>query len=380
VSLSNHIFLEFEANILYIPFMTQIWQANVWPNFDYDRAAAESYLTAAIEALGEVSGLQAGLDPSDLEELRLAQVVQEAMSSFGIEGVTLDAAEIEASVIASLKHRNRAAVTRRSDAIVELMLAARRATEPLTAAILWGWHRLLFYGIEVEDIGVWRRFDIEIVSSAVAGNSEVLYKAPPPDRVDAEMAVFLKWIAKNHTLPTPIVAAIAHLWFESIHPFSDGNGRIGRAVIEHVFAKTKALPFSFSRQVEKDKKAYYAALQAGRREGDGVIDATAFVVWFLECLVRAATLSRNEAFSIVRRKRFLSKFSPAFSERQLSVLQTLFAQGETRIAQGISARSYCKIAKVSGPTATRDLAALERAGAVTRSEAGGRSTFYRINC
>jgi Fic family protein len=131
--------------------------------------------------------------------------------------------------------------------------------------------------------------------------------------------------------------------------------------------------------VEKDKKAYYAALQAGRREGDGVIDATAFVVWFLECLVRAAALSRNEALLTVRRNRFLSAFSRELSERQMAVLRTLFAQGELRVAQGISARSYSKIAKVSGPTATRDLAGLERAGAVTRSDAGGRSTFYRIN-
>ena len=359
--------------------MTHIWQARSWPNFDYDRAAAEPYLTAAIEALGEVSGLQAALEPRDLDEIKLTQIVQEAMSSFGIEGVNLDAAEIEASVIASLKHRDRAAAPSRSDAIVELMLAARKATETLTSAMLWSWHKLLFYGIEVEDLGAWRSFDIEIARSAVAGNKEVLYKAPPPDRIEAEMAVLLNWIEGDHKLPTPIAAAIAHLWFESIHPFSDGNGRIGRALIEHVFANTKALPFSFSRQVEKDKKAYYAALQAGRREGDGFIDATAFVVWFLECLTRAAALARNEAYFVVRRNRYLSHLIPQVSERRKSVLRDLFAKGEVRVAQGISAKSYSKIAKVSGPTATRDLAALERAGALTRSMEGGRSTFYRIN-
>ena len=359
--------------------MKHIWQARVWPNFDYDRAETEPHLAAALEALGEVSGLQAGLDPGDLDELRLAQVVQEAMSSFGIEGVTLDAAAIEASVIASLKQRNRAIVSRRSDAIVELMLAARRAKEPLTAGMLQDWHRLLFYGIEVEDPGTWRRFQIDIVRSAAAGSNEILYKAPPPDRVGAEMAVFLKWLAQEHKHPVPIMAAIAHLWFESIHPFSDGNGRIGRAIIEHVFAKTKALPFSFSKQVEKEKKAYYAALQAGRREGDKVIDATAFIVWFLKCLVSAAALSRNEAFLIVRRNRFIATLSQHLSERQMTVLHTLFAQGEVRITQGISARSYAKMARVSGPTATRDLAAMERAGALTRSKAGGRSTHYRIN-
>ena len=154
--------------------MKHIWQARVWPNFDYDRAETEPHLAAAIEALGEVSGLQAGLDPGDLEELRLAQVVQEAMSSFGIEGVTLDASEIEASVIESLKQRDRAIVSRRSDAIVELMLAARRAKKPLTADTLKDWHRLLFYGIEVEDLGTWRRFEIDIVRSAAAGNNNIL--------------------------------------------------------------------------------------------------------------------------------------------------------------------------------------------------------------
>lgn len=359
--------------------MTQIWQSSHWPHFDYDHAAIEPYLAAALEAMGEVAGLQAGLGAGDLEELRLAQVVQEAISSFGIEGVTLNAAEIEASVIASLRHRDRAAVSRRSDAIVELMLAARGSIDPLTKETLWDWHRLLFYGIEVEDCGRWRQFDIEIVRSAVAGDTRVLYKAPPPHRVEAEMAALLDWLARSHIAPTPVVAAIAHLWFESIHPFSDGNGRIGRAVIEHVFARTKALPFSFSRQIEQDKKAYYAALQAGRRIGDGVIDATAFVDWFLQCLAQAADLSRNEAYFLVRRNRFLSTYSPTLSERQLHVLRALFAGGETRILQGISAKSYRKIASVSGPTATRDLALMERAGAVTRSEAGGRSTFYLIN-
>lgn len=105
--------------------------------------------------------------------------------------------------------------------------------------------KLLFYEIEVEDVGSWRRFDIEIFRFALAGTSGVLYNAPQPDRVDAEIAAFLKWLTQNHKLPAPVVAAIAHLWFESIHLFSDGNRRIGRAVIEHVFAKTKALPFSF---------------------------------------------------------------------------------------------------------------------------------------
>jgi Fic family protein len=330
--------------------------------------------------MGEVSGLQAGLAQRDLEELRLTQIVQEAMASFGIEGVALDPAEIEASVIASLKHRDRAALSRRSDAIVELMVAARQAEGPLTREILWEWHRLLFFGIEVEDLGRWRQFEIEIVRSAAAGSNDVLYKAPPPDRVGAEMSAFIDWMNDKPEMPAPIVAAIAHLWFESVHPFSDGNGRVGRAIIEYVFAsRSRALPFSFSRQFEKDKKAYYGALQDGRKVGRGAIDATAFVVWFLATLKSAADAGRDEAHFLVRRNQFFLRFGDALSDRQKAVLQAIFVQGKGRLEQGVSAKAYSKIAKVSGPTATRDLGAMERTGALRRSESGGRSTVYWIS-
>lgn len=358
--------------------MAYIWQSDVWPNFAYDHALVEPALAEAQEAMGEVQGLQAGLGAEDLEQFRLSQIVQEALSSFGIEGVTLNAAEIEASVIASLRHRDRTAMARRSDAIVGLMLAARQSDGPLTADTLLGWHDLLFFGIELEDRGRWRRFDIEIVRSATAGDSEVLYKAPPPERLDHEMQVFLDWLATPQSMPLPIVAAIAHLWFESIHPFSDGNGRIGRAIIEHVFASGRALPFSLSRQIEREKKGYYAALQAARREGLGAIDATPFVVWFLCCLATAARASRDEALFLVRRNAFLDRHADALNDRQRKALEAVFAQGGQRLAEGISARSYRKITGASSATATRDLAALVQAGALDRSESGGRSVTYAV--
>ncbi|MEM9440089.1 MAG: DUF4172 domain-containing protein, partial [Pseudomonadota bacterium] len=326
--------------------MKQVWQSTFWSNFDYDRKAAESHLAAAVEAIGEVSDLQAGLGQHDLEELRLAQIVQEALSSFGIEGVALDPAEIEISVIVSLKYRDRAALSRRSDAIVELMVAARQAEGLLTRETLWEWHRLLFFGIEVEDLERWRQFDIDIVRSAAAGSNDVLYKAPPPERVEAEMSAFIYWLNDKPETPTPIVAAIAHLWFESIHPFSDGNGRIGRAVIEYIFAsRSKPLPFSLSRQIEKDEKAHYAALQDGRKVGKGAIDATAFLVWFLTTLKSAADAGLAEVLFLVRRNQFFLRFEDVLSERQKIVLQTLFEQGQGRRTQALSAKSYGKIAK-----------------------------------
>lgn len=360
--------------------MTEIWQTAVWPHFTYDAVATLPLLATAVESLGEIGGLQAGLSPDDRASLRLHQIVQEVVASFGIEGVVLDPARIEASVIASLKARDTQTSALRSDAIAALMLAARAGTTPLTADTLCAWHQLLFTGIEVEDRGRWRRHDIEIVrSAAAAGQGQVLFRAPPPDRLDSEMARFLGWLNEGPDMPVAVRAALAHLWFETIHPFSDGNGRIGRAIIEHVFAAGSALPFSLSRQIEREKKAYYAALQAGRTEGQGAIDATAFVLWFLACLTRAAALGRAEATFLLTRNRYLSQWRDRLSARHMAVLETLFAQGADRVAIGISAASYARIAKVSGATATRDLGTMQTAGAVTRTDEGGRSTRYMLN-
>lgn len=358
--------------------MAEIWASPHWPEFTWDAAAAGPDLAAASEAVGETAGLIQGLQPDEQEDLQLRQIVQEAIASFGIEGVALDPAEVVASVVASLKHRGRAGIARRSDAVAALMLEARSSKSPMDAETLCAWHRLLFTGMEVEDLGRWRSFGIEIIRSAAAGSNDAHYTAPPPERVAAEMARFFAWLNAPQDQPVAVKAAIAHLWFDSIHPFSDGNGRIGRALIEHVFAGSRALPFSFSRQVERDKKAYYAALQAGRQEGQGGIDATPFVIWFLETLKRAATAAQEEARFILARNRFFLRHGPQLNPRQEKALRMLFDQGPERLAQGLRAKSYRKMTGAAPATATRDLRALEEAGLLTRSAAGGRSTAYSL--
>ncbi|MGB0901452.1 Fic family protein [Halocynthiibacter sp.] len=358
--------------------MKHIWASPHWPDFRYDRLAVEAPLAAAMEAVGEVNGLMSGLDAGQKNALDLSHRVQEAIASFGIEGVQLEARDVEASVIASMKYRGAADITRRSDAVAQLMLAARDLAAPMTAEILGDWHRLLFFGIEVEDPGQWRRFDIDIVRSAVAGSDDVLYKAPPPDRVALEMEQFLDWLNTDRAMSAPVKAAIGHLWFESVHPFSDGNGRIGRALIEYTFAGVRALPFSLSRQIERDKKGYYAALQAGRQEGQGGIDAGPFIVWFLQTLKDAADHARDEALFLIRRNQFFQTYAQVLNARQDKVLRLVFAGGADRVAQGISAKGYRKMSGASAATVSRDLAALENAGIASRSEAGGRSTRYQI--
>ena len=365
---------------MYIPLMAHIWQSPLWPRFIHDPQRTEAALATFALRLGRVVGLQDALSVAEQREAFLRSVTREAVASFGIEGVTLSPDEIEASVVASLAHRGKEP-QRRSDAVAELMLEAREGQGPLTAARLHRWHGLLFHGVELEEKAQWRSFEMVIVRSARAGREEVLYTAPPPEQVPGDMTVFLDWLNEEVALPTPVRAALAHLWFESIHPYSDGNGRVGRAIVEHVFARDTALPFSLSRQIQVDKRGYYAALQAGRQivqpGGAGGIDGTEFVLWFLDRLHAGMTEAEADARFLVGRNRFFLRFQST-SPRAEKVLRRLFAEGADRVALGLSAGPYAKIAGVSPATATRDLAELEAMGALLRGPEGGRATRYLL--
>ncbi len=353
----------------------QIWQTPAWPNFIHDPAETEVPLAALSSRLGAIRGLQAALSADERRDTFLRAITREAIASFAIEGAALPPAEIEASVVASLTHRS-AEPRRRSDAIAELMLEAREGQGKLDAERLFHWHDLLFHGVEVEDKGRWRRFPMVIVRGATAGHEDVLYAAPPATDVPSMMEEFLATLAIDDR-PGPIRAAIAHLWFESIHPFSDGNGRLGRAIVEHIFAQEAALPFSLSQQIEADKRGYYAALQAGRQVRGNTIDATPFVTWFLGRLTAGVEFAAMDARFLVARNQYFLRF-PSLPRRAEAVLRRLFAEGPKRVAEGISAAPYARIAKVSAATATRDLAELETTGAIRRGPEGGRSTRYLL--
>ena len=365
-----------DANTMHNPLMAHIWQSPLWPNFFHDPKRTEAALSAFTLRLGTVAGLQEALSPDEQREAFLRALTREAVASFGIEGVTLSATEIEASVIASLAHRG-AEPQRRSDAVADLMLEARTGQGALTESRLHHWHRLLFHGVELEEKARWRSFEMVIVKSARAGREEVLYTAPPPDQVPGDMVDFLGWLNGPSDLPTPVRAALAHLWFESIHPYSDGNGRVGRAIVEHVFARDVAMPFSLSRQIEADKRGYYAALQAGRQTGQGGIDGTDFVLWFLDRLSAGVAEAEADARFLVRRNRYFLRVMP-LPPRAEMVLRRLFAQGQGRVDQGLSAGPYARIAGISPATATRDLAELEAMDALLRGPEGGRSTRYLL--
>lgn len=359
--------------------MTEIWDSPYWPNFDVDAQEIEPYLARLSHGMGRIHGVHAGLSPVDREQILLREVTQEAVHSFGIEGVSLREDEIQQSVVASMAGRNLDGATRRSDRVAQMMLQARDPETVLSEETLCHWHSLLFAHTEAEDLGQWRQSEMVIVKSARADREEILYNALPAASVADAMKKWVKGAKSPQGRSAPVFAALMHLWFESIHPFSDGNGRIGRAIVENIFAKTDALPFSMSRQIEADKAGYYGALQAGRVIGQECIDATAFVIWFLQCLEKAANRGLEEAMFLVQRNQFFARFSDGLNDRQRQVLQNLFGQGAERVDLGISNKSYVKIAKTSVATATRDLNELVQLGAVLKSGAGGRSTVYQIS-
>ena len=357
--------------------MTAIWENNAWPEFSFDAEIVEPALYTCTRSFGAWEGLLQGLNAAERDELILGNIVAEALGSFAIEGVQLSQADIQNSVIRSMSARNLEGTKHRSDRIADVMLDARNIQSGLTAERLCHWHHALFFGMEIEDIGRWRRFPMVIAKSAVMGDEEVLYRAVPHEVLDAEMERFFEWLELAEEVP-PIKAALAHIYFESLHPFSDGNGRLGRALIENVLAGAGIPSFALSRQIGKEKAEYYDALQKGRLVRGDKIDATAFVKWLLEAMTRAMEASILEAKFLLRRNAFLLKFQMKLNGRQEQVLRRLFVEGEGRVLEGISAKTYAKISGTSPATATRDLADLREKGALKLGEAGGRSTYYEL--
>jgi len=323
------------------PIIEYIWQAPAWPNLSWNAATVAPLLEQIAVKAGELRGLRSGL--SDAEG--------------------------------------------GNEPIAELMLDAQTNAAPLDADRLHAWHRLMFEGSSrLKQVGAWRTTEMSVVSGVI-GNERTEFKAPQPDYVDAEMAGLLEWIRHAEDIPTAVKAALAHLRFETIHPYEDGNGRIGRAMAEQILASSvpfSGTPFSLSRTILARRSAYYDALKFSQQasasddENDHAIDMTEFVLWFLEAIDAALDQARRNARLLTTRNRYFELWRGQLSERQDVVLRRIFEEGQERLDQGISTKPYARIAGVSNVTAARDLADLAEKGAIRKGEAGGRSTRYWV--
>lgn len=355
------------------------WQQSDWPHFRFDLSQCEAELLSFIDLSGQVDGVLKALPQAYHTEVLLDLMISEAVKSSEIEGEFLDRMDVMSSIRNHLGINEQLAPVknRAADGIGRLQVAVRNSwDEPLSEATLCDWHAMLLAGAKHVLLGAWRTHaePMQVVSGGI-GRPVVHFEAPPSSLVPNEMAGFITWF--NASLQTirhaPVRAAIAHLYFESIHPFEDGNGRIGRAVAEKALSQGLGRPalLSLSRTIEANKKAYYDALQAAQRSNE----ITAWIMYFARLVLDAQRDVGTQIDFVLKKTKYVDQFKSKVSERQWQVLWRMLEAGANGFTGGMNARKYMSLTGVSKATATRDLQALADIGALF-PVGSGRSARY----
>jgi len=361
-----------------------IWEYPTWPTFEWDSATLLLPLAEVRHAQGRLLGRMEALGFDPREEANLQTLTQDVVKTSKIEGEILDAATVRSSIarrlgmdIGALKSADR-----HVDGLVEVMLNATGKYEQLlTRDRLFGWHAALFptgrSGLIKIRAGAWRddaSGAMQVVSGAF-GRETIHYTAPPAARVGREMKAFLTWFNANTSTDPVLGAAQAHLWFVTIHPFDDGNGRIARAIADMALARSERSSqrfYSMSAQIEAERNAYYAILERTQRQG---MDVTEWMEWFLGCLLRAIERAQVVLAAVSRKARFWDRAaSMPLNERQINLLNKMLDNFKGKMTSS----KWAKIAGCSQDSANRDIAALLALGLLRKGFAGGRSTHYLI--
>jgi len=362
------------------------WQQEDWPEFRYDVSTVSEALLQFAEHSGRIGGLIAGL-PEGLEaEAVLDLMIAEAIKSSAIEGELLDEEDVRSSIRnhLGLNTPPQRVRSRVADGAGELIVAARSGfQEPLTDVSLFEWHKMLLKGERGFPLGEWRSGDspMQVISGGVH-HPKVHFEAPPSSIVPEEMARYIEWF--NRTAPgasdeirtAPIRAAIAHVYFESIHPFEDGNGRIGRAISEKALSQGLRRPvlLSLSQTIEAKKNDYYDALQVAQSSNE----ITPWVEYFVNVILAAQLDSEARIEFVLKKSKFFQRFKDQLGERHLKAVNRMLAEGPSGFVGGMNARKYVAITGVSKATATRDLKELAQLGALIPLGAG-RSARYELS-
>jgi len=358
------------------------WQQKDWPNFQYQTSDIEDTLFDFAQRTGRISGVLEGLSETEQTEAMINLMVSEAIKTSEIEGEYLSRNDVMSSIRRNLGLNPELPPTKdkRAEGVAELMLAVRNDfSKPLTSKMLFEWHTMLMKGNTQIQVGQWRthKEPMQIVSGGM-GREVVHFEAPPSSNVPSEMDGFIKWFNTSQSrIKKPIVrAAIAHLYFETIHPFEDGNGRIGRAVAEKALSQNIGRPvlFSLSKSIEGNKKAYYDALQNAQRSNE----ITDWINYFVQTVLDAQMDAEQEIEFTLKKTKFFDRHKDELNERQQKVVRRMLEEGHRGFEGGMNARKYVSLVKTSKATATRDLQDLVAKG-VFKPIGGGRSTRYEIN-
>lgn len=361
-----------------------IHQLDDWPRFRWDRDRLADLLADVRHRQGRLIGHMEALGFSLRQEAVLQTLTADVVKSSEIEGEKLDIEQVRSSIalrlgmgVAALKPADR-----HVEGVVEMMLdATRRFDQPLTNERLFGWHAALFPtgrgGMRKIKVGAWRGKSsdpMEVVSGPI-GKERVHFQAVAAQRLNREMGGFLNWFNKPAEIDEVLKAGLAHLWYVTIHPFADGNGRIARAIADMSLARSESSPhrfYSMSGQIRLERNAYYAILE---RTQKGTMDVTAWMEWFLGCLSRAIDGAQIVLGSVLEKARVWESLQGiALNERQRLVLNRLLDGFEGKLTTS----KYAKLAKCSHDSALRDIQQLVEHGVLVPGAKGGRSMSYSL--
>jgi Fic family protein len=362
-----------------------IWQAGDWPRWRFDLAALAAPMANVSRAQGLLIGRLADVGMPLRDQASLTTLTEEVLNTSEIEGERLSAKSVRSSIARRLgvDIGALAPIDRHAEGIVEMVLDATQNCErPLTRERLFSWHGALFptgyAGLSRIRVGTWRDDaggPMQVVSGSIE-RRRVHFEAPPAERLAAEMSCFFEWINTPSAIPPLIKAGLGHLWFVTLHPFDDGNGRIARAIGDLLLSRADGSTqrfYSLSAQIQRERKAYYDILETTQKGG---MDVTEWLAWFLESLHRAIDQAQYTLDAVLTKARFWHGWaSLPLNERQVKLLNRLLDGFDGKLTSS----KWAAIAKCSPDTALRDINDLLAHGVLRKTEGGGRSTGYVLN-
>ena len=360
-----------------------IWQQKDFPKYHWDEGKVANLLAQVRHKQGRLLGMMSILGFDIKNRAILDSMTADIVTSSEIEGIVLNANDVRSSIAWQLGIENIGLPTadRYIEGVVEVMFdAVHNNSEPLTKERLFGWHSALFpkaNRLQHITVGGWREGEMPMqVVSGRYGNEKVHYEAPESAKVPRMMDEFLNWIQEEKQTDKILMSAIAHLWFVSIHPFSDGNGRIGRIIMDMMLAKADEIPYRFysmSAAIGRNRKTYYEVLEKTQKGG---LDITEWLIWFLECLEEAIGKALEIVTNTLHKTAFWENHRhTAMNERQTKMVNILWDGFEGNLTSG----KWAKITKCSSDTALRDIQDLLQKNVLRKTDAGGRSTSYELN-
>ena len=362
-----------------------IYERYDWMHFNWDRDKISALAEKVSAAIGFLHGRIASLAEDDQSSASVEILTQDIVSSFRIEGISLNTDDVRSSIVRRLGVTNIQTTgnsTHFMEGVVDMMLdATRNCNVPLDRERLFGWHCALFptgkSGSYPITVGNYRQGDVQVISGSM-GHEKVHFMAPPASDVNDYMEEFMYWFNSETEISNIIKSAIAHLIFVSIHPFDDGNGRIGRAIADMALAAIgggNGRFFSMSREIEKEKKDYYTILEKTQRFSyDGNI--TPWLEWYVACLGRAVDDSLETLSGILNKSIFWREFSEVeLSPRQKKVLNIYLDGKEAKL----TAQNWSRLGAISLDTALRDIADLVKKGVLSAYPGKTRKVEYAIN-